>query len=273
VSEGTSPDGALVFATDTNTGTPTERMRITSTGNVEIDNFTGFGVAPSTSYKIYSLSSESAAYLRTTSSSSSVYALRVRTGADSVTVGVMGNGRVGIGTAFPSQKLDVVGKIRATDDLILAQANPKISYDNGTTGALRFASNNGAVERMRITSGGNLLIGTDSDNGNRLRVNGTIFSNSSVTASNFITTSDRRLKSEIKEIKNAISILSKFASYEYVKDGKQDAGFIAQEVKEAIPYSVFENNGDMLTMSDRPILAYIHKAILELNERINKLEK
>ena len=94
-----------------------------------------------------------------------------------------------------------------------------------------------------------------------------------MTASNFITTSDRRLKSEIKEIKNAISILSKFASYEYIKDGKQDAGFIAQEVKEAIPYSVFENNDDILTMSDRPILAYIHKAILELNERINKLEK
>jgi hypothetical protein len=32
VSEGTSPDGALVFATDTNTGTPTERMRISSNG-------------------------------------------------------------------------------------------------------------------------------------------------------------------------------------------------------------------------------------------------
>jgi hypothetical protein len=162
VSEGTSPDGALVFATDTNTGTPTERMRITSTGNVGIGGFTGFGVAPSTGYRIYSLSSGSAAYLRTTSSSSSVYALRVRTGADSVTVGVMGNGRVGIGTASPSQKLDVVGKIRATDDLILAQTNPVIAYDNGSAGALRFASDNGNTERMRITSAGNVGIGTTS---------------------------------------------------------------------------------------------------------------
>jgi hypothetical protein len=158
-------------------------------------------------------------------------------------------------------------------------SNRMVLSTDGSANALIRTGNNVDLrlgvneDAITIKNGGNVLIGTTTDNGNRLRVNGTIFSDSSVTASNFITTSDRRLKSEIKEIKNAISILSKFASYEYVKDGKQDAGFIAQEVKEAIPYSVFENNGDMLTMSDRPILAYIHKAILELNERINKLEK
>jgi hypothetical protein len=136
----------------------------------------------------------------------------------------------------------------------------------------QFLKADGSVDSNTYVTGGPFLPLTGGTLTGALGGTSASFS-SSVTASNFITTSDRRLKSEIKEIKNAISILSKFASYEYVKDGKQDAGFIAQEVKEAIPYSVFENNDDILTMSDRPILAYIHKAILELNERINKLEK
>lgn len=71
-------------------------------------------------------------------------------------------GNVGIGTTSPSARLDVAGKIRATDDLILAQTNPVIAYDNGSTGALRFASDGGNTERMRITSGGNVGIGTAS---------------------------------------------------------------------------------------------------------------
>ena len=152
----------------------------------------------------------------------------------------------------------------------------------GAPGVLQFGNNGGNYILAGNTNVGGLLefrVNCNSESissGSKaltLNANATAVFESTVTATNFITTSDRRLKTEIKEIKNAISILSKFASYEYVKDGKQDAGFIAQEVKEAIPYSVFENNDGILTMSDRPILAYIHKAILELNERIIKLEK
>jgi hypothetical protein len=75
---------------------------------------------------------------------------------------ITSGGNVGIGTASPSQKLDVVGKFRVTDDIILAQTNGRIDYDNGVTGALRFYSTSTATERMRITSAGNVGIGTDS---------------------------------------------------------------------------------------------------------------
>jgi hypothetical protein len=95
----------------------------------------------------------------------------------------------------------------------------------------------------------------------------------SITAANFITTSDRRLKSDIKAIENPFEVLNSIKSYEYIKDGKKDAGFIAQEVQETIPYAVFENEEGMLTMSDRPLLAYLYAAVMELKEENKQLKK
>ena len=70
-------------------------------------------------------------------------------------------GNVGIGTTSPDEKLDVVGKMKISDDIILAQTNGRIDYDNGNSnGALRFHSTSANEERMRITSGGHVLFGT-----------------------------------------------------------------------------------------------------------------
>lgn len=93
-----------------------------------------------------------------------------------------------------------------------------------------------------------------------------------MTADNFITTSDIRLKCDIQPLKDSIEILKKFNSYSYTKNGYIDAGFIAQEVCEAIPYTVKENEEGYLTMRDRPILAYLHSAIIELNSKLECIE-
>jgi hypothetical protein len=73
------------------------------------------------------------------------------------------SGKVGIANANPAQALDVTGKIRVTDDLIMAQQNGRIDYDNNvSTGALRFFSTSGGTERMRLSSSGDVLIGDTS---------------------------------------------------------------------------------------------------------------
>jgi len=98
-------------------------------------------------------------------------------------------------------------------------------------------------------------------------------SSGALTAANFVTTSDKRLKSDIEPIKEGIEIIKKFSSYTYIKDGEKESGFIAQEVKEVIPHIVYENNEGMLSMSDRGVLAHMHKAILQLEERLVEIEE
>ena len=93
-----------------------------------------------------------------------------------------------------------------------------------------------------------------------------------VSANDFVTTSDRRLKSEITPITEGLQTLKQFISYEYIKSDRQDAGFIAQEVQQAIPYAIQSGSGGYLTMRDRPILAHMHKAIIELSERLDAIE-
>ena len=79
------------------------------------------------------------------------------------------SGKVGIANDNPAQALDVTGKIRVTDDIILAQQNGRIDYDNGvSTGALRFFSTSGNTERMRITSAGDVGIGATPTTGYKL---------------------------------------------------------------------------------------------------------
>jgi hypothetical protein len=157
----------------------------------------------------------------------------------------------------------------------------------GGPGAMIFAIS--GSQKMRIEKTGNVGIGTLTP-GELLTVGGNISGSGNlviegnitgsaglfsgdVDANDFITTSDRRLKSEITPIKEGLETLKQFVSYEYIKSDRQDAGFIAQEVQQAIPYAIQSGSGGYLTMRDRPILAHMHKAILELSERLEVIEQ
>jgi len=115
------------------------------------------------------------------------------------TNGAIIQGNVGIGTATPSAKLHIIGTESrfggvASGFISIYNAVSRSGYiqANGSTD-LRIASDtdpmtfyvNGS-ECARITSGGNLLVGTTTDNGNRLQVTGSATFSSSVTATSLV---------------------------------------------------------------------------------------
>jgi hypothetical protein len=124
---------------------------------------------------------------------------------------VVGDGKVGIGTSSPSEKLEVNGnglfgiaKIGTWSlgggayarfghtsydggtNFGFLQSSSGVNYINGETNYISGTSTNifetSATERMRIDSSGNVLIGTTTDAGYKLDVNGTGRFSSSITA-------------------------------------------------------------------------------------------
>jgi len=89
---------------------------------------------------------------------------------------ITSSGNVGIGTA-PASKLDVLGEIRSTSTsgyaalLSISALGYSILADTHIGGAMTIWT--AGSEKMRITSSGNLLVGTTTDAGYKLDVNGT----------------------------------------------------------------------------------------------------
>ena len=87
---------------------------------------------------------------------------------------------IGIGTVSPSEKLHVVGDTLVTGDSMADAFKP------AATGEPIKFKNFGSTEVARITDGGNVLIGTTSDDGYKLNVNGIIRTTSSFVGENVI---------------------------------------------------------------------------------------
>ena len=98
----------------------------------------------------------------------------------------------------------------------------------------------------------------------------------------FVDSSDSRLKYDIDNIKsNCMNIIKKFKPKKFKRHdrndgGKTHIGYIADEVLKAIPKE-FENivcqDREYLGLNYLVLPVLVHKAVLELNDKIDKLEK
>jgi hypothetical protein len=104
---------------------------------------------------------------------------------------------------------------------------------------------------------------------------GTVVVSSSVTASSFFESSDSRLKQLIKDDHKALGIGSVKARL-YLKDGKEEVGYYAQDLENILPSAVSKNDAGFLSLSYTQVhtakIAIIEDEVTILKRRVAELE-
>jgi hypothetical protein len=149
------------------------------------------------------------------------------------------------------------------------------SFVVATTGALV-----GRVSSTKLTFNPNtgrlntIILGatTGSFSGTVSAVTGTF--SGTVSADTFTETSDKRLKSDIKIIENALEKVNQLNGYTFEKSGKRTTGIIAQELQKVLPEAVQgeELEDSYLSVSYGNIVGLLIEAIKEQDKKITKLE-
>lgn len=144
------------------------------------------------------------------------------------------------------------------------------------TGRWGFYTGSGGstLERMRITSGGNVGIGTTTpQSGYRLHVVDSVYVGGNVSASAYTTRSDYDLKDEIQNISYGINEVMQMqpVKYTYKSNGSTQLGFIAQDLGVITPEVVsFE---DKMSVYYNALIPILTKAIQEQQALIKALEQ
>ena len=94
-----------------------------------------------------------------------------------------------------------------------------------------------------------------------------------VTAPNFISSSDARLKSEVETIADALALVSALRGVRFTMDGSRQVGVIAQEVETILPEVVCHVEVGQLSVAYGNITGLLIEAVKELTARVAALEE
>ncbi|MEJ0077400.1 MAG: tail fiber domain-containing protein [Alphaproteobacteria bacterium] len=222
---------------------------------------------------------------------------RIRPGAPTSSIDIAATGLVGIGTASPTQKVDVRGgAVRlANTDFAAGSVGTFLDASLGASSGNTFAQlqgfTGGGVSPANIAlnpTSGNVGIGTTGPTA-KLDVNGTVrvatlganppantvcFSGANVLGT---CASDARLKHNVRYLQESAGLDAvmklKPATFQW-RDGDERimAGFIAQETQAAIPEAVHKQAGsEFLSLDSAAVLSYAVRAIQELKADNDKL--
>ena len=162
----------------------------------------------------------------------------------------------------------------AADTTHLNAAGTGLTWNGSTlnvTGNVTASSINNGNSTFTITSttgtnSNTLTVGAGNGTGNAIYTTGTILA-SDVTAS-----SDRRMKSDIATISNALEIVKNMRGVYFTRLGQssRSVGVIAQEVEEVLPEVVHTGSDDMKSVSYGNIVGLLIEAVKELAEKMEK---
>ncbi len=185
------------------------------------------------------------------------------------------DGNVGIGTPYPSYPLDVAGKIRCWGVDVIQGPGPYISTSQGPyVSPWLYQSSNiyynlgGIGVGTGISSVG---IGYTADISGNMKVRGDI------TASNYLTFSDKRFKNNLEflTMEKLSQIQSSVRGYNYTwKDsGQKDIGFLAQDVLPVFEEAIGGDIEKGYQVSYSKFIPVMWELIRHLQKRVKVLEK
>lgn len=117
------------------------------------------------------------------------------------------------------------------------------------------------------TGSGTLLLGYTTGGG-ALSLKSSLTNGGVWIAADFQANSDMRLKTGIRKLRRGLDELKRMLPREYVKDGREEIGFIAQEAQQVIPEAVTEGDDGYLRLSYGQVTALLARAILEIDARL-----
>ena len=200
------------------------------------------------------------------------------------------SGKVGIGTTNPQQALSVNGAINLDQaNINSGSLNPGITF--GLSSGEGIASKRTAggnlygldfytsfANRMSITQGGNVGIGTTNPGSYKLAVNGSAAKSGGGSWSVF---SDVRLKNLNGCYERGLSEISRLnpVRYSYRENNElqltadnECVGLVAQEVQSVIPEAVEENSDGYLMVNNDPIIWAMVNALKQLKAENDQLK-
>jgi hypothetical protein len=95
-----------------------------------------------------------------------------------------------------------------------------------------------------------------------------------VRAAAFVTYSDERLKTDVKPMRNALKTVNslKAVNFTWKKDGANDFGFLAQDIKKVIPQAVHGNDEGLFGVDYGRLTTILVSAIQEQSIQIEMLK-
>ena len=84
--------------------------------------------------------------------------------------------------------------------------------------------------------------------------------------------SDKRLKTNVKQIENALDKVSKINGYTYIHENKESTGCMAQEVLDVLPEVVKGSEDTTYSIAYGNMIGLLIEAIKELKSEINSLK-
>jgi hypothetical protein len=200
-------------------------------------------------------------------------------GSDRINISSAGN--VGIGTTSPDANSGLTVESSTTSGQIMIKGNSGGNAGialraSGQTTNFSIYENSGAnlvfqkhaSERMRLDASGNLLVGTTSGS-DKVTVNGT------VSATNFNTTSDATLKTNVETLSGSLDAVTSLrgVSFDWLENGGSEIGVIAQEVEAVLPDVVSTNDEGIKSVKYGNMVAVLIEAIKEQQAQIDELKK